>query len=468
MILLTSKNSRRHQSVNARPPVVDIKFKPSSAKRGRPSLGYSIGTALYDIEHLQEYIYGPVEWMALFAHAPNNVHNFAYSYKVGDEDRKFTPAYFKGEKFSLVDMAAYLKYSDDYQETTYQGLNKDRTVVVKGPIWRRDDVYTFLKSVYFGRKGNFLALNLHDFIRATTKTSNTDDYWRRLFHICNGAKTTIATREDDALPELPLYELRHSSGRSFIDMLIEVAPLADSRERILDLCKESILNFGGLGIESTYARRLSRGDKKNQLKFNGHMTRYYNPDISISLGEVPEILKDCGFSSTEQGNHRATLSLSTIRLLTALSAHVPSSSEKTDNHEKSFDLESLACLIGKRSDLYSKRSELVKSTLTIASAFFGKIIMSANTFKILFNVVSNGLKFSSIAQKIDDGIAAIKKIAVVERFKGGFERLKNALTDIHLDKIQNIRPAAHASSNKQEELSSLLNLYKDKYQPMTS
>ncbi|MBP9706513.1 MAG: hypothetical protein KBD78_02655 [Oligoflexales bacterium] len=468
MILLPSKNSRRHQSVNARPPVVDIKFKPASAHRGRPTMGYSIGTAIYDIENLQEYIYGPVEWMALFAHAPNNVHNFAYSYKVGDENRKFTPAYFKGEKFSLVDMAAYLKYSDDYQETTYQGLNKDRTVVVKGPIWRRDDVYTFLKVLYFGRKGNFLSLNLHDFIRATTKTSNTDDYCRRLFHICNGAKTTIATREDDALPELPLYELRHSSGRSFIDMLEEASSLANSRERILELCKESILDFGGLGIESSYARRLSRGEKKNQLKYNGHMTRYYNPDISISLGEVPEILKDCGFTATEQGSHRTTLSLSTIRLLTALAAHVPSSSEKPDNCEKSFDLESLACLMGKRSDLFSKRSDLVNKTLAIVSAFFGKIVLSANVFKILFNVVSNGLKFSSIAQKIDDGIAEIKKIALVERFKGGFQRLKKALTDIKLDNAQSVLPNNQVPNNKQEELSRLLNLYKDKYQPMTS
>ena len=124
--------------------------------------------------------------------------------------------------------------------------------------------------------------------------------------------------------------------------------------------------------------------------------------------------------------------------------------------------------MGKRSDLFSKRSDLVNKTLAIVSAFFGKIVLSANVFKILFNVVSNGLKFSSIAQKIDAGIAEIKKIALVERFKGGFQRLKKAVTDIKLDNVKCVHPNPNVSNNKQEELSRLLNLYKDKYQPMSS
>lgn len=124
--------------------------------------------------------------------------------------------------------------------------------------------------------------------------------------------------------------------------------------------------------------------------------------------------------------------------------------------------------MGKRSDLFSKRSDLVNKTLAIVSVFFGKIVLSANVFKILFNVVSNGLKFSSIAQKIDDGIAEIKKIALVERFKGGFQRLKKAVTDIKLDNVKCVHPNPNVSNNKQEELSRLLNLYKDKYQPMSS
>ena len=113
--------------------------------------------------------------------------------------------------------------------------------------------------------------------------------------------------------------------------------------------------------------------------------------------------------------------------------------------------------------------------LTIFGELFDRLDLKSKLYpyfpgakKAALNVVSNGLKFSSIAQKIDAGIAEIKKIALVERFKGGFQRLKKAVTDIKLDNVKCVHPNPNVSNNKQEELSRLLNLYKDKYQPMSS
>lgn len=470
MILQPSTNTRRQNLVNHHPPVVDIKYKANNQFRGRPRDSYSIGTNLYNIDALDSYIYGPVEWLGIFAHAPNNVYQFAYTYEVGDKSHKFTPAYFKGDGFSIENMCSYLKYGQDNQKTVYQGFSKERSVIINGPILRNDDIYTFLKIVYFGRKNNFAPMNLFEFIRLTTKTSNTDDFYRRLFHICNLAKTTLATKEENALPEMPLFSLKHSSSNdSFFDALLKAASQDEARAHILTLCKESTLDFDCLGIEASYARRIGRG-KNNNVTYTGHMTRFYDPDTKIRLSTVPDLLSGTHFTFNEAENlFEKKLELSTIRLLSAFVAHLPGHSEKTGDLEKTFNLESLLCLSGKRSDLLSKRSDLVKNLLALTSAFFGKIIIHADTLKIFFGICAQGVKISKISQKIDDGLAEIKKL-IKDRVKGSFQKIRQSIFNVvnidPLDKPARSLPREDVSSSREKELSDLLILFKDKYQPL--
>ena len=106
--------------------------------------------------------------------------------------------------------------------------------------------------------------------------------------------------------------------------------------------------------------------------------------------------------------------------------------------------------------------------------------MGASTLKVYFGICAKGLKFEKVSQTVGDGLAEIKKVDLIEKFKGGMGKLKNkimnAVTLTTVDDI--ITPKEDVKSfellsklkNKndfsKETLEALMNSFKDKYQPV--
>lgn len=408
----------RSAALKLRPAIVDIRaIKDEDTGLGRARDGYEIGgEVLFDLDLIKDYVFGPAKWLGLFAHAPNNSkETLLFSESPGGEVRSFMPTYFKGRTFDFKGMLSCLRYYDKSHSTTHQGLNKRSRTIVTGPAWADDEVRAFNRIAFDGRGSDYSYLDLHGLLSNLSRHSNRDEYRRAFFSVMMLSKTKLRSEGEDHLEEAHLFGVRHKSGKALVELLAEV----ESHEELVRLVKESVIDFRDGAMAISYARTLGLGEN-GKIKYVEQVARFFAPDIQVRLSQVPEFLKDAGFKQDGDG-FVGKLHLSHLRMLSSMSIYAPSLGHESQR-EKTFTLEAIACLAGKRTELLNDKGAFVKEVLSLVSAFLGKIQLSASNLKITFGIFSKGLKFVKALGQ--GGIQALKKIRL--KVKGGLSRRKGS------------------------------------------
>ena len=443
-------NSRllRQQQTNHRPPIIDIRAKKEGSYLGRPRDQYEIGALTYDIDRIASYVYVPEEWHALFAHAPCNP-RLSYSFQEDGEAKDFAATYFKGTDFSLPSMLACMALHTSAHTTTYQSLNTKAKTSVSGPLWTDQTVRTFMKLAYLGRKVDFSVLGVHDLLKSLSPSANSDEYLRALFQLALIAKTQLKIEGPHSLPQTPLFSVLHQSGESLFAKLYQArAELAPSS--IKQLCKESVLQFGNAALGLSFADCLAINASTQKITYQRHMVRLYDPDTQISLNALPEFLKDVALQSNEdESGYAGKVDLSVLRLLSLFTGYAPSAQVGGGGShlQKTFQLEAIAALAGKRAELINDKALFVRRTLALVSAFIGRITMQLDNLVVRYGIVSKGMSFERMKEAMHGLVAEIKKITekAANSKLGAFFRKRQTFA---LDEQPSSPPRSASTSHK--------------------
>lgn len=415
-----------------RPPIVDIRSKKAEQRRqGRRRDEYLVdGPTSFDIE-LLPYVHGPASWLGLFSHAPHNADlSYSYTNQNGVEE-SFRPVYFKGPRFSLRGMLSCMKASPQSFHTTFHGLGSDSALSIEGPALNEQAIKILQSLIYHGRLADFRAISLCDLLSQLCIHSNSDEFLRALFNISILAKVQTGRTNETMLP---LFKLTHQTGLDFLDTF----DVSFSLEQLKQLSKETIIDFSNSYLASSFLECLApKQENGRQLTYVKHMTRYFNP--------ASEVMKpiDQGFYpalSIRKSCQKDTFHFdsSALRLLSFFCAFVPPSKTVDETSlTKTFALEDMAAVVGKRHELKNDKKRLVERAMVLASLFFGKIQILSCTLKITYALVSQGLKMlrvgtqnvvGRLVKKISRTLSA-RKHAVVILDQASREEQKAAISD---------------------------------------